>query len=76
MKFMCGNVGIVTLLDSEANKELYKGECQVEIDGANINISIDDTFDCYDCDMYYLNNDTGSDCQGSDKICHEFRFKR
>lgn len=34
----------------------------------------DEKYCCYDCAIYVSNNDNGTECQGSDKICHEFRL--
>ena len=32
--------------------------------------------ECVECDYYWVNNDTGEECQGLAKPCHEFIPKR
>jgi hypothetical protein len=33
-------------------------------------------YTCEDCEYYWQNSDTEIECQGEDKICHEFIFNK
>ena len=52
-------------IDRELNGEAGKGNRMKRIE-----LDIDDK--CFECKSYYENNDTGCECQGQEKVCHEF----
>lgn len=45
MNFVCGNKGVLTILKSETNKELYKGECNASVEDYNITLTVVEEID-------------------------------
>lgn len=31
---------------------------------------------CYECEIFWANNDTETECEGNEEPCHEFRRSR